>query len=210
MRNPERILADGILARRILAIVRRSLERGETVEIDGLGTFGPAAGGGYAFIAQTKPRVFIAYVEEDFPLARRLRDGIAAAGCSPWMDKDKLIPGQNWPRAIRRAVEISDAFVACFSARSSAKRGPFQSELRWALECAQRMPLEQAFVIPVRFEACAVPRRIAEQVQYVDLYPDWDAGMKKVVRALKRAGRARRKPGCRLESLTPSRPINSN
>ena len=175
-------------------MVRRSLEGGRKVEIDGLGTFRPKAGGGYEFIAQPMPQVFIAYVEEDLPLARRLRDGIAEAGCSPWMDKDKLIPGQDWPQAIRRAIEISDVFVACFSARSSSKRGPFQSELRWALRCAQRMPLEEPFVVPVRFEECAVPRQIQERVQYVDLFPDWDAGFRKVVRA----ARATRKPGCRL------------
>jgi hypothetical protein len=184
-------------------MIRRSLERGQTVEIDGLGMFRQGAGGAYEFIAQTEPQVFIAYVEEDLLLARRLRDRIAAAGCSPWMDKDKLIPGQNWPRAIRRAIEISDAFVACFSARSTCKRGPFQSELRWALQCAQRMPLEESFLIPVRLEACTVPRQIQERVQYVDLFPDWDAGVKKLVRAVKRTGRAGRKPGCRLESLTP-------
>ena len=194
MKNPEGILKpDGILK-----VVRRSLEHGQAVEIDGLGTFRPKAGGGYQFVAQTEPQVFIAYVEEDLLLARRLRDRIAAAGCSPWMDKDKLIPGQNWPRAIRRAIEISDAFVACFSVRSGSKRGPFQSELRWALHCAQRMPLEETFVVPVRFEACAVPRLIQERVQYVDLFPDWDAGVKKVIRALKKGRQAGRKPGCRL------------
>ena len=185
MKNPEAILK----------VVRRSLERGQTVEIDGLGTFRRKAGGGYQFIAQTEPQVFIAYVEEDLALARRLRDKIAAAGCSPWMDKDKLIPGQNWPRAIRRAIEISDAFVACFSVRSGSKRGPFQSELRWALHCSQRMPLEETFVVPVRFEACAVPRQIAEHVQYVDLFPDWDAGAKKVIRAVRKTGRASWKSG---------------
>jgi len=203
VKNAERILTD-----RIPAMIRHALDCGKTVEIDGLGTFRRGVGGTYEFVAQTEPRVFIAYVEEDLALARRLRDGIAAAGCSPWMDKDKLIPGQNWPRAIRRAIEISDAFVACFSTRSGTKRGPFQSELRWALECAQRLPLEETFVVPVRFEVCAVPRQIQERVQYVDLFPDWEAGIKRVVRAVKKAGRAGPKlrfgqAGCRLESLTP-------
>ena len=187
----------------ILKVVRRSLERGQAVEIDGLGTFRPKDGGGYEFMAQTAPQVFIAYVEEDLLLARRLRDRIAAAGCSPWMDKDKLMPGQNWPRAIRRAIEISDAFVACFSVRSGSKRGPFQNELRWALQCAQRMPLEESFVVPVRFEECGVPQLIQERVQYVDLFPDWDAGVKKVLQAVRRPGRAGWKAGGRLESLTP-------
>jgi len=58
---------------RILAMIRRSLERGQTVEIDGLGMFRRGAAGGYEFIAQTEPQVFIAYVEEDLLLARRLR-----------------------------------------------------------------------------------------------------------------------------------------
>src|SRR5678815_4278504 len=108
----------------ILAIVRRALDRGQTVEIDGLGTFHGTRRGrqrGYELMPQTRPQVFVAYVAEDLALARRLRDGIAEAGCVPWLDKDKLLPGQNWPRAIRRAVEISDAFVVCFSPRSIAK-----------------------------------------------------------------------------------------
>jgi hypothetical protein len=187
----------------ILAIVRRALDRGQTVEIDGLGTFRPTQHGkkpGYELISQTQLQVFLAYVEEDLPLARRLQCGLAAAGYATWLDKDKLLPGQDWPRAIRRAVEISDVFVACFSQRSIAKRGQFQNELRWALDCARLRPLEATFLVPLRFEACAVPRRIAEQLQYVDLFPDWEAGMQKVVRAVRKAGP---KPGCRLQSLTP-------
>jgi hypothetical protein len=194
--------SNGVQAGQILDILRRALERGRIVQIDGLGTF-RAGNGGYEFIAQTKPRVFIAYVEEDLRTARRLRDRLAAAGCVPWMDKDKLIPGQNWPRAIRRAIETADVFVACFSQRSGSKRGPFQAELRWALRCAQRMPLEQTFVVPVRLDSCTVPQQIRERVQYVDLFPNWEAGMKRVVQAVKRSDRVRRKPDWRLERRTP-------
>jgi hypothetical protein len=186
----------------VLKIVRQALDRGQTVEIDGLGTFRPTQRGherGYELIPPGQPRVFLAYVEEDLPLARRLRDGLAAAGCATWFDKDKLLPGQDWPRAIRRAVEVSDAFVACFSSRSIAKRGQFQNELRWALDSARLLPLEATFLVPVRFEACAVPPRIAEQVQYVDLFPDWEAGLKRIVRAVRKAGPI---PGFRLENVT--------
>ena len=177
----------------ILAIVRRALERGETVEIDGLGTFKPARHG-YELVPRKQPLVFVAYVQEDLAPARRLQHGLESAGCATWLDKDRLLPGQNWPRAIRRAVEISDAFVACFSPRSIVKKGQFQNELRWALDCARLLPLEATFLVPVRLEACEVPRRIAEQVQYVDLFPDWAAGIKKVTRAVQ----AGQKPSCRL------------
>ena len=179
----------------ILTIVRRALDRGQTVEIDGLGTFRPKDHGHGAAAMNWSPGPSRRCSWRTWRRIWRWRGGCGTGsrrpGCAPWMDKDKLLPGQNWPRAIRRAVEISDAFVACFSPRSIAKRGQFHNELRWALECAQLLPLEATFLVPVRFEACAVPRRIAEQVQYVDLFPDWDAGVKKVVRAVK-AGRASR------------------
>ena len=171
----------------IAGILQRSLDRGLTVEIQGLGAFHRKPDGAYAFRAQVQPQVFVAYAVEDLALARRLCDSLARAGCSPWLDKDQLLPGQDWPRAIARAIEISDAVVACFSPRSIAKRGQFQAELRHALACARRMPLDSVFLIPVRFEKCAVPRTIADRVQYVDLYPDWERGVRRIVRSIRRA-----------------------
>jgi hypothetical protein len=177
-------------AQRILDAVRSALDGGRSVEIEGLGVFRKSRGS-YLFDAPARPRVFVAYAVEDLMLARRLCRALEREGCSPWLDKNKLLPGQNWPRAIERAIEVSDAFVACFSPRSIVKRGQFQSELRYALDCARRLPLEHSFVIPVRLEPCAVPRRIAEQIQYVDLFPHWDRGMKKLLRAVARTGRGK-------------------
>lgn len=183
-------------------IVRRCLEAGQTVEIDGLGIF-QACGRGYELLPQTRPDVFIAYVAEDRVPARRLCEALTAEGCSPWLDKDKLLPGQNWPRAIERAIEVSDAFVACFSPRSVFKHGQFQSELRYALDCARERPMvadagdDSPFVIPVRFEDCAVPRRISDHVQYVDLFPDWEKGIRRVARAIRKA--ALKRPAVSLD-----------
>jgi hypothetical protein len=176
---------------RILELVRKSLDQGHPVEIDGLGTFLSGAGG-YEFVPQTQPQVFLAYVEEDVAVARRICDALRAAGCRPWMDKEKLLPGQNWPRALERAIELSDAFVCCFSNRSIAKRGQFQSELRWALDCARRMPLDETFLVPVRLEVCTVPKRISDHVQYVDLFPDWDKGIRRLLKSVRRTVRGRK------------------
>jgi len=179
----------------IAEIVRRSLASGQAVEIEGLGTFRVSLDGSYEFDPQTQPDVFVAYAAEDLVLARRLSEALRSEGCSPWLDRDKLLPGQNWPRAINHAIEVSDAFVACFSRRSTSKQGQFQSELRYALDCASRLPLESVYLIPVRFEECTVPRRISEQVQYVDLFPDWEKGVRRIVRAIRRAARRRPLPG---------------
>src|SRR5579884_3324352 len=115
-------------------IVRQCVREGARVDIDGIGAFTCGADGRLSFRAQTRPRVFLAYVEEDLARARRLAAGLRAGGFDPWIDKAKLMPGQNWPRAIEEAIEATDFFVACFSRRAVSKRGTFQGELRYALE----------------------------------------------------------------------------
>jgi hypothetical protein len=185
MRSP-RSKSAGI--RQVARILREALENGRAVEIDGLGTFLPGRKWGFRFVAQVKPRVFIAYVEEDLGSVKKIYDVFEKRGLRPWLDKKKLMPGQNWPRAIETAIETSDFFVACFSGRSTTKRGAFQSELRYALTCAGRIPLDEIFFIPIRLENCVVPGRISKQLQYIDLFPDWQVGMNKVLAVMESQG----------------------
>ena len=179
--------------RKALSIVQQALEQGHPVEIDGLGSFRREAGR-YEFVPESRPQVFVAYAVEDLAPVRRLCEGLAKAGCHPWLDKDKLLPGQNWPRAIERAIECADAFVACFSTQSAGKTGQFQSELKHALECARRRPMDQVFVVPVRLEPCEVPTLLARELQYADLFPDWERGVRRVVRSVRRAASRRQPP----------------
>src|SRR5271155_5468128 len=101
------------ITRRIARVLRETLERGGSIDIDGLGTLLPGGKHGFRFVAQNKPRVFIAYVEEDLSFAKKLYRAFEESGFRPWLDKKKLMPGQNWPRAIETAIQTSDFFVAC-------------------------------------------------------------------------------------------------
>ena len=172
----------------VIDILRRCLEEGLTVEIEGLGTFRKSASGSIEFIPETRPTVFIAYAEEDYPAAERLYRDLTAAGCHAWLDKKKLLPGQNWPRAIERAIEVADYFIACFSRRSAVRRGYFHSELRWALRCATRLPLGASYLIPVRLDDCRIPARVAREYHWVDLFPEWDAGLRRLLEVLRTNG----------------------
>jgi hypothetical protein len=130
--------------------------------------------------------VFLAYVTEDADAAARLCDALESGGFSVWMDVRKLLPGQNWPRAIENAIETSDFFVPCFSTSSVNKRGGFQAEVRYALDCARRTPLDDIFIAPVRLDDCRVPRSIQRELQYVDLFPDWQRGVRRLAQILRR------------------------
>ncbi len=187
----------------IVQILRQCLEEANSVEIDGLGVFRRGAGG-YEFFPSTGPRIFIAYVQEDAESAERLYAAFQGRGLDPWLDRKKLLPGQNWPRAIQQAIDVSDFFVACLSRKAVQKKGQFQAELRFALDCAARMPLDQIYLIPVRLEECPVPSPISREIQYVDLFPDWDAGIERVVSATRgqnHADSALRLAGQKLANL---------
>jgi hypothetical protein len=181
LREPSAGSARGTLAQ----LLHRCLEDGCAVEIERLGFFRPNGEGGFEFTPNQKPGIFIAYVEEDRAAAERLYNVLARAGLDPWMDKKKLQPGQNWPRAIERAISVSDFFIACLSRRSLVKRGAFQSEMRWALDCAHQTPLGDIFFIPVRLEDCAVPSQILQSTHCLDLFPDWKAGVERLVSAIR-------------------------
>jgi hypothetical protein len=165
-------------------VVIRSLSQRRAVEIDGLGTFYPDARTGVRFESATQTRVFLAYVKEDQEAVEQLYDAMEASGFRPWMDVRKLMPGQNWPRAIEAAIETADFFVACYSARSVNKRGGFQAEIRYALDCARRVPLDEIFLVPVRLDDCRIPRSIRRETQYIDLFPDWDRGVRQLLGAM--------------------------
>lgn len=161
-------------------LIKRSLKRSEPVEIDGLGIFARDATGDISYSDAGHPRVFVAYALSDLAAAEKIFHALSARGCAAWLDRRKLLPGQNWTRRIEDAIESSDFFIPCFSRQSVAKRGGFQAELRHALDCARRLPLDDVFIVPVRLDDCLVPARIQRETQYVDLFPDWDGGLRRV------------------------------
>jgi hypothetical protein len=168
-------------------VVIRGLAAGQAVEIRHLGVFYPDPARGFRFDPRSAPQVFLAYVTEDAAPAEHLYEALEADGFQPWMDVRNLLPGQNWPRALERAIEFSDFFVPCFSRNSVNKWGGFQAEIRYALDCARRVPLDDIFIVPVRLDDCRVPRSIQKEFQYVDLFPDWSHGLRRLLRMMRRS-----------------------
>lgn len=181
-------------AHELARLIKQCLSEGNRVEIEGLGAFVPDGQEGFEFLPLNRPQVFLAYVVEDSALVDNLCLDLQARGFDPWIDRQRLLPGQNWPRAIQRAIEASDFFIACFSKNSVGKRGNFQAELRYALDCARLVPPDEIFLIPVRFDDCAVPAAITRSIQYIDLFPDRDRSLDRIVVMARRQQRRRPRP----------------
>ncbi len=179
---------------KIAKIIREALCDGHIVDIEGFGVFKPIAlSKDFEFVPEAQPRIFIAYVQEDLAAVQLLYRDLKECGYVPWLDKENLLPGQNWPRSIDRAIELADFFMPCFSQKAVLKRGVFQSELRFALDCAARLPLDDMFVVPVRLDNCVLPDRIKNKLQHVDLFPNWADGISEIHRAINHELTRRRK-----------------
>ena len=102
-----------------------------------------------------KLRVFLCHSSNDKPAVRELYGRLKAEGwIDPWLDEEKLLPGQDWDLEIEKAVEASDAVIVFLSNNSVSKEGYVQRELRFVLRIADFKPEGTVFVIPMRLEDC--------------------------------------------------------
>ncbi|QTA83434.1 TIR domain-containing protein [Desulfonema limicola] len=127
--------------------------------------------------------VFISHAKEDARIARKLNDDLESRGISTWFDEKDLLPGQNWKIVIRQAIKKSDFLIILLSEHSVTKRGFVQAEQKLAFDVMDEMPESDVFVIPIRISECEIPYGL-EDIHHVDLFPDYDAGLDKILRAV--------------------------
>jgi formylglycine-generating enzyme required for sulfatase activity len=116
-------------------------------------------------------KVFLCHASADKPVVRKLYRYLRSKGMDPWLDSEKLLPGENWKIEISKALFESDVIVVCLSKNSVTKEGYVQSEIAFALDKALEKPAGTIFIIPAKLEECNVPTRLSPY-QWVDLYRD--------------------------------------
>src|SRR5512143_2058877 len=96
-----------------------------------------------------KLRVFLCHASQDKPIVRELYQRLLAEGwIDPWLDEEKLLPGQDWDLEIEKAAEAADAVIVFLSNNSVSKEGYIQKELRFVIDIALEKPEETIFIIP--------------------------------------------------------------
>ena len=117
----------------------------------------------------SKPKVFLSYAREDRDTVSKIYNYLLNNSCEPWMDIEKLLPGQDWEYEIDIAIKNTDFFIACLTTNSVVKTGYVQKELRKALDIIGRFPEGKIFVIPLRLDDCGVPHSL-EKYNYTDWF----------------------------------------
>jgi hypothetical protein len=134
-----------------------------------------------------KLRVFLCHASQDKPVVRDLYQSLAAEPwMDPWLDEEKLLPGQDWNLEIEKAVEASDVVIVFVSNVSVAKEGYVQRELRQALRVALEKLEGEIFILPMKLDDFPIPRQLSGK-QYIDYFPKsrQAAAYDKLIEALK-------------------------
>ncbi|HET9914182.1 MAG TPA: TIR domain-containing protein [Anaerolineales bacterium] len=117
--------------------------------------------------AEKKLLIFLSHASEDKVRVRNLCKRLKEDGFDPWLDEERLLPGQNWDLEIEKALRTSDAILLCFSSVSVTKEGYIQREYKRSMRYQEEKPEGTIFVIPVQLDDCEPPHFIRE-IQYVD------------------------------------------
>ena len=112
-------------------------------------------------------RIFISYASEDRETVARIYACLRAAGHSPWVDRERLQGGDEYPEELGAAIRDSDRFLACISPHSVVKAanadGVLAKELRQAFDAWDKRNRSSRYVVPVLLEPCEIPTEFQRQ-----------------------------------------------
>ena len=131
-------------------------------------------------------RVFLCHAHNDREIVHKLYERLVRDGIQVWLDMERLRPGQDWEREIRKAILKSNVVVVCLSQGFNKRRGYRHEELKIAAEKAKLLSSGEIFIIPVRLEKCDMPESL-RHLQRVDLFET--GGYKKLIQALQEHAR---------------------
>jgi hypothetical protein len=142
----------------------------------------------------SKP-IFVSYLHSDAATVARLRKGLANKGFTSWVDREQLLGGDRWKAKIKDAISDGGAVIGCFSSTLDQRTTSYMNEeLTLIIDQMRLRSTHRPWFIPVRLDSCAIPDRgigggeTLRDIQSIDMFPDWKAGMTRLVRSLNAAG----------------------
>jgi TolB-like protein len=93
---------------------------------------------------------FLSYASQDADRARRICEGLRAAGVEVWFDQSGLVGGDAWDTKIRGRISSCTLFVPIISANTQARReGYFRLEWKLAAQRTHMIADGTPFLLPV-------------------------------------------------------------
>lgn len=115
-------------------------------------------------------KIFISYAKEDFIYAERLYNYLEDNGFKPWIDKEGILPGQDWNFVIKKELREANYIILILSDISVQKRGYIQREFKTALDYVEEKLEDDIYLIPLKINNCVVPEKLS-RFQWLEYEP---------------------------------------
>lgn len=140
-----------------------------------------------------RKKVFISYVKNNSDQIDRICEVFKKNNISYWLDRKDIEPGKLWKDAIKDAINNGAYFLACFSKEYEEKTKTYMNEeILIAIDILRQKPFNSGWFIPIKLSECQIPAidigggKTLQDLYYLKLYEDWDAGVKRLVDMIKR------------------------
>ena len=114
-------------------------------------------------------RIFIIYSHKDKDKAREITAKLREMGYNPWLDEEEIIPGQNWNKVIKQAIENSAVALFLSSSNTATGDSAVLNEIKAARDVLRARDDSHSPIIPVLLEESKLPKELA-QIHAVKLY----------------------------------------
>jgi TolB-like protein/Tfp pilus assembly protein PilF len=101
-------------------------------------------------VTEASRAVFLSYASQDAEAAKRICEGLRAAGIEVWFDQSELRGGDAWDSSIRRQIKTCALFIPVISHTTHDRvEGYFRLEWKLAIDRSHLIATDQAFLLPV-------------------------------------------------------------
>ena len=126
----------------------------------------------------SKPKIFISYAHSDQAAAKRIAAELEKVELKVWLDASSLKPGENWVSDIEKGLQEAGYLLLLLSHASLASHWV---QREWTSMLAKQLEGRSGgVVLPLRLEMVPLPV-LLKPVQAIDLFPDFDHGVRTVV-----------------------------
>ncbi|MDN4633156.1 TIR domain-containing protein [Sphingomonas sp. PsM26] len=109
-----------------------------------------------------KALIFLSYASPDYDRVHEYFAALTSDGLDPWLDKEKLVAGQNWDFEIKRALARAVIIVVFLSENSVSRRGYVQREIKIALGQSEAKLHDDIYLIPVMLDEVIIPPQLQD------------------------------------------------
>jgi len=129
-------------------------------------------------------KLFLCHASQDKYFVRQVRNDLADAGHSTWMDEFEIQVGDSIVDKINSATESTDGILLFISNASNASAW---AKKEWQSALAKYLRLGRPKIYPIRIEDCEVPSIIAD-IRYADFADSYKDGLESLLVSLRIAG----------------------